>query len=344
MLDFNHIPKRSTYTNLIFTDVNSTAASLIGQFWVKPRGTTFVQILCVGGGGGGAGGTLAATGSFGGGGGGGGSAFSVVLIPTYQIPDKLNIRIGLGGTAGAVGGNGATGGATKVKLGHIGITNSALANDNIDVICQVNGAPGGSIGTTLVGGPAGVSTQTSGGSTSSGPLWLSSIGNVSFNHMSSAGGFTGVGGDIIINSSATGQGQPWPFSIGGCGGGGIPLLSSNLGNAGGGYVKFIDTNLRCRMFPDIAGGAGGSTASSSGSRGQDGFAIGLESLSYSNGSESFKYYSGGTGGGSSGGTSGQGAAGGNGFMGSGGGGGGSGRAAGSVGGRGGSGFCIITAW
>lgn len=340
MLDFNDIPKRQSYTKLIFTDVNSTAASLMGQFWVKPRGITFVHILCVAGGGGGAGGTFAATGNFGGGGGGGGSAFSVILVPAYQIPDKLNIRIGLGGVGGAVGSAGQAGGTTKVKFGHIGVTNSALANDNIDVICQVNGASGGSIGTTLAGG-AGAFGGNFSGSTGSGPLWLSSIGTTGFGHPAASGGFTGVGGNITINSSGIGYGQQWSFCIGGCGGGGLPPLTSDVGNAGGGYVNREDDG---RTFANTPGGAGGSTASASGSPGQNGFTAGLESLSFSNGSEDYKYYLGGTGGGSSGGTTGTGGRGGSGYMGSGGGGGGTGRGAGSIGGTGGAGFCIITTW
>ena len=328
MLDFNNIPKSSKYSQQIYTTISSTtAASTAGYTWIKPRGVTFIHILCVGGGGGGGGGLIGAVSLAGGGGGGASGGTSAVLVPAYWIPDKLHIRLGIGGAGGQTTA-GTAGSSTRVKFNPYGLNDATVAADIMDVINHATLGNAGGIGTTSAGGATGVSTN---GTTTSGYGWTNMVGISANTSSGTAGGFstTAVADYDWMQLNQSGSNRT-SIALGGTGGGGLPATAT-IGNNGGNFISTgVDFSLGLPL-----GGVGTGTATAGGN-GNDGIRL-----------YPYNIYTGGTGGASGGGSGGGGGNGGNGIMGSGGGGAGAcltGATPRGTGGRGGDGFCIITAW
>ena len=93
----------------IFT-TPSTVTNVQWNTWIKPKGKSMMNIICIGGGGGGGGGFTRAGGAAGGGGGGGGSsAVTRLTIPLFLVPDVLYVQVGAGGQG--VGSGGGTAGS-----------------------------------------------------------------------------------------------------------------------------------------------------------------------------------------------------------------------------------------
>lgn len=277
--------------------------------WRKRPGATMVTIFALGAGGGGGNGTVGAVSTAGGGGGGGSGSQVYIEIPAFLVPDTLFVSVGVGGQ-----GNGATGGRSIVQLA----PGTYSAQNALFV--ETKGGTGGN------SGAGGGSSGTGGG--------VGAIGN---NPLASCAFVTYAGQD---GNSAPGPGSPSNKNLpvtglrvsGGCAGAGLN------GSGVAGSVGGVFTNPDARAFPTTVGGTAGSTATTPGGAGSNGF-------------EMVKgYWCGGTGGGSSHGSATGaglvGGMGGNGGIGSGGGGGG-GALTGSVqglGGKGGDGLVIITQW
>lgn len=115
MLDFTHIPSNVKADIQVF----SNGSTSDWKIWNKPRGVSMVYMLCIGGGGGGGAGASSAAGS--GGTGGSSSSQSSLILPSFMIPDNLNIRVGIGGAGGtgvlnAVGGRGQCGSNSVIAI------------------------------------------------------------------------------------------------------------------------------------------------------------------------------------------------------------------------------------
>lgn len=279
--------------------------------WRKKPGASMVAIFALGGGGGGGNGTVGAVSNAGGGGGGGAGGQVYVEMPAFLVPDTLFINVGFGGTAGNSGGRSIV----QLAPGNYPAQNALL------VECK-----GGSSGGSGAGGGSG----GSGGA-------VGAIGNMPM----ACGTFVSYAGHGA--NSAPGPGSPSNTNLpltgvracAGCPGAGLNG-SGVAGSVGGTYA-----NPDSRVFPSVSGGSAGSTTTTPGGQGTNGFQV-LQGQ--------FGYWYGGTGGGSShGSATGAGLVGGNGGdggIGSGGGGGG-GALTGStqgIGGRGGDGIVIICQW
>ena len=334
MLDFNNIPKSSKYSQEIYTVRHDTAAtSATGYTWIKPRGVTFIHILCVGGGGGGGAGFQGAASAAGGGGGGCGGATSFILTPAYWIPDKLHIRLGIGGQGGqTIAGTAGT--STRVKFNPYGLNDSSAAADIMDVISHATLGGLGGIGTASAGGASAASTN---GTLGSGYSWTNMVGISANTSSGTSGGFSVKGIDYDWMTTNQNAANRTSIALGGTGGGGLPAINTTGTNGG----SFISTGVDFVLGLPLGGV--GTSASTAGGNGTDGIRL-----------YPYNFYTGGTGGASGGGgttatptVGGGGGNGGNGFMGSGGGGAGAcltGATPRGRGGNGGDGFCIITAW
>lgn len=289
----------------IFTNPSTVTAVQL-HVWNKPRGCTFVSILCIGGGGGGGGGfTRAALGNGAGGGGGGSSACTRVFIPAYLLPDRLYIQVGAGGQGAASGGGTAGSGVLSYVTIHPAATITAT---NVIAVSGNAAATGGVTGTAS--GTPGAGSAGSAATIANMPL-------------AGLGFYQLIAGNIGASGAApniTGVDKVFPttsvLTTGGAGGAGV----TSTDRAGGGWTAVTDSFLsEIRPATPAAGSVDGGAG-------------------FTNWQPFFSF--GGTGGSSS--DAGIGGNGGNGGYGSGGGGGGAGTTGGR-GGDGGSGIVIITA-
>ena len=130
MLDLSFIPGQQDNVKIFYA-----SDAVNWQTWTKPRGCSFVWIMCIGGGAGGAsgGGTSTTTGAAGSGGGSGG-----IVRALYQatfLPDILFVQPGLG-SAGAVGTTSAVSGfSTTANKSFVSHT-LTLATDQRNVVCS----------------------------------------------------------------------------------------------------------------------------------------------------------------------------------------------------------------
>ncbi len=295
--------------------------------WVKPRGTTMVNIwMMSGGGGGGAGASGASPTNRCGGGSGGSGSLVQLTIPAALVPDILYVQAGQGGAGGTVGataGNaGATGGRCFVSLGspllgtpanYSGVNTLVAATSTV----FAGGGGGGATGATA-GGAAGVTSTAATTATAIGHAWGQFVSVVG--RAGTAGGNAGLGGGGNINTNAvsvapnsSGAGAP------GCTGASISG-SRVIRSAIVGYIdevgsQTLNSNGNATGRPD----------------GQAGVSVSYP-LSSTGGGGGAAIFNGQAGVGGQGG-----------FPGSGGGGGGAG-VTGGKGGDGGAGVVIITAW
>lgn len=151
MLDTFFLPTDTGDADIQIFRHPSTVTNLQWHTWLKPRGKTMCQIMCIGGGAGGGGGfTAAAAATRGGGGGGGSSGISRVTIPLFFLPDILYVQVGNGGLGRASGGGVATSGI----LSYVGIHPDTTAS-NILAISGAVAPVGGGTGTGAAVGAAG---------------------------------------------------------------------------------------------------------------------------------------------------------------------------------------------
>lgn len=277
--------------------------------WRKRPGASMVAIFAVGAGGSGGHGTVGAVSNAGGGGGGGSGGQIYIEMPALFVPDTLFVMVGVGGVPSA-----GTGGRSIVALAP-----GSYSAQNALFIEAKGGLGGGSGAAGGVGGTGGA---------------VGGIGNMPL----ACGAFVSYAGQT--GNSAPGPGSPSNTNLpvtglrvsAGCPGAGLNG-SGVAGSTGGTFA-----NPDSRVFPTLVGGSAGSTSTTPGGAGSNGFEIVKG------------YWCGGTGGGSShGSATGAGLFGGNGGdggIGSGGGGGG-GALTGStqgLGGRGGDGLVVIVQW
>lgn len=306
MLDTFNFPSQYGAADVQIFNMPSTVTNLQWDTWLKPRGKSMMNIICIGGGGGGGGGfTGAAAAARGGGGSGGSSAVTRVTMPLHLVPDRLFVQVGAGGQG--VGSGGGTAGSGV--LSYVAVAPNTTAA-NIIAISGAAGAVGGGTGTGAAVGAAG----TAGTIGVIGSMPLAGLG-----HFNMIAGQIGVAGGAVAGANGTAQTIPVTSVITTGGSGGAGTTSADF--AGGAWTA-ISNSLLSEQRP--------ATPTSGSVNGSGGVAI-WQPL----------FFFGGTGGSAS--NTGIGGAGGNGSYGSGGGGGGGGTTGGR-GGNGGSGIVIITCW
>lgn len=310
MLDLFNIPsetgQNTGLANVQIFNTPSTVTNVQWNQWIKPRGKSMMNIICIGGGGAGGGGfTRAAAAAGGGGGSGGSSAVTRVTIPLVFVPDTLFVQVGAGGQ-GVLSGGGTAGSGV---LSYVSIAPNTTAS-NIIAISGAAGAVGGGTGTGAAVGAAG----TAGTIAVIGSMPLAGLG-----HFDVIAGQIGVAGGAVAGANGTAQSIPTTSVITTGGTGGAGTTSADFA---GGLWTAISNSWLSEQRP--------ATPSAGSNAGSGGFAI-WKPL----------FFFGGTGGSAS--NAGVGGAGGNGSYGSGGGGGGAGTTGGR-GGDGGSGIVIITCW
>jgi hypothetical protein len=303
-----------------------------GGTWTKPTGqrTGLTLIRLWGSGGGGGGGASLATAAIakGGSGGGGGGCISQIFL-TDELPDTLQVQIGLGGPGGAGGLAGAagTGGSSGI---------SSFVRSPTTVFLTVLGGTAGSGGNiSVTNQPGGTGSGTHGGT----------------------GAITtpAAAGQPVSGSSSSVFGPAWE---GGSGGGGsnnnatVPLVTA-AGNSrwggGGGGSGGCHSNVPANVDATAGGGTGNSVGATAGGLGGAAGTSGASPTAGANGADTDGIV-GGKGGGGGGTTvtaSTAGAAGGNGGKGGGGGGGGGcgmNPGVGGNGGNGGNGYGVIVSW
>jgi hypothetical protein len=310
MLDLFNLPN-DIGSNSGMADVQifnrpSTVTNTQWMTWLKPRGKSMMNIVCIGGGGGGGGGfTRAAAAAGGGGGSGGSSAVTRLTIPLFFVPDMLYVQVGQGGQ-GVLSGGGTAGSGV---LSYVSVyPNTAPANTL--AVSGNAGAAGGGTGTGAAVGALGAAGSVA---------TIANMPLAGLGHFDLIAGAAGVAGGAIAGGNGTAQTIPVTSVITSGGSGGAGTTSADF--AGGAWTAISNT-LLSEYRP--ATPAAGSNA------GSDGIAI-WKPL----------FFFGGTGGSSS--NTLAGGAGGNGSYGCGGGGGGAGTTGGR-GGNGGSGIVIITCW
>ena len=162
MLDLYNLPK-TTDVQTFIGNMQTNATSM--QKWHKPRGKNMTYMFLLGEGGNGGAGAIGAAGSAGGGGGGASGVQGQLLIPTYLLPDTLDIYLGAGGTgsisyisypnilasasiymACSPGGNG-TAGASGAPAAAIPIASMRLAGTGIWKSIGANGGAAGGVNT-----------------------------------------------------------------------------------------------------------------------------------------------------------------------------------------------------
>lgn len=115
MIPFN---RPSPDGNCDFQEFFATGGANDWLTWIRPANRSVAQITLIGSGSGGGGGFTRAAAAAGGGGGGGGSGAIVRLqIPLFYLPDRLYIRVPVGG-AGSTGSGvaGSAGGLAYVSV------------------------------------------------------------------------------------------------------------------------------------------------------------------------------------------------------------------------------------
>ncbi len=285
----------------------SSAAVGVGwHHWRRRPGTSFVAIFAVGTGGAGGNGAVGANSAAAGGGGGGSAGQSVWHSSGLWLPDDLFISVGMGPTAGG----------TTIPS-RVAIVASTTANDTILWAGGGGNGSNAAAGTAGAAGPAGAVTNMPNNP-------LAGMGVTQY-----LAGQAGIIGGTTVSGAALAAPVTGLVITGGTGGGGLPAAATAGTN--GGFISVSSP------FPTQKSGAGGTSATTPGENGSNGFQPfpGLQ------------FFYGGTGGGSTHGSATgaglQAGNGGNGSYGSGGGGGGGALTGGTagLGGRGGDGLVVI---
>jgi hypothetical protein len=146
MLDLSHIPTGTGAADVQIFNIPTTATSVQWHSWIKPRGKTMFNIICIGGGGGGGGGfTRAAAAAGGGGGSGGCSGITRMTGALALIPDRLYIQVGAGGIG--VGSGGGTAGSGVLSYVAVAIPTATPGTIQATNVLAVSGAAGAAGGT-----------------------------------------------------------------------------------------------------------------------------------------------------------------------------------------------------
>lgn len=235
MLDLSHIPNSQQDVQIFY----SNGVTNSWQTWQKPRKCNYVWIMCIGGGGGGGGGQTTVGGVAGATGGGSGGV-SRALYNAQQLPDRLYVQVGGGGTGGNPAGNGSAGTRSWVSLLPAVIVQNLVQGSGGNVA-----GGGSSIGSSAAGET--VITQTT----------------VTFFTLSNFIGTAGVGNGA---QAAVQPANITPFTSqivtqGGIGGG------ANLGFT---LIGSGSSILSSSISPLIQGGAIATASGSSGGNGADG--------------------------------------------------------------------------
>ena len=290
MLDLSHIPNSQQDVQIFY----AIGGTIPFQTWNKPRKCSYVYIMCIGGGGGGAGGLNSISSVYTSGGAGGG--VSRALYNAQQLPDRLYIQVGLGGTGGGAATNGQSGTRSWVSLQSV----SPAAAQNMVLGSGAAAAIGGKVDGTNAAGETAIAQTTAtfltlsnfigtAGNTSVGSVSLSIPPNITpFTSQITTQGAGGGGGPSInggsilsssispliqggafttVNSATAERGadgitsfKPF-YSLGGAGGGNSSGTGGIGGNGGNGGIG-------------CGGGAGGNgTTGGTGGKGGDGLVI-----------------------------------------------------------------------
>jgi hypothetical protein len=304
----NHLPERYKRE---YIGPTGTAASSQYRAWHRwPDCRMFLFVLGSAGGGGGSGRAASNLAAATGGGGGGSGGIITMLLPWYQLPERLMINVGVGGQGGTAP-TVAQGNTTDAAAG--GSTQLRIWAPTGETLQSITGGGAGGTGTTATATPGTAATVTNSarfdGLMFGNPISVIAAGT----------GRAGAAGD-----SVTARIQPG----GGAGGGGTTAAGAT--SNGGAYTSFI---------PDICPTTPGGVASTS--DGGDAIALQLPMLhfagagggggNYGSGVTGFKggdaaFVCGGGGGGGCSATTGQ------------------SPASAGAGGRGGDGFCLIVGW
>ena len=296
----------------LFTGFDS-AVENFSSLWQKPADCGMLFALCISAGKPGGNGFVGAAGAAGGGGGGSGGNYSVLLVPSFTIPDELYIAVPPGSPMVFSSFENLTGVSIMP-----GSQSAASANGrNTALINTGKSGSAASNGNAAAGG----ATQAPGAVSTAGTCCLSGLGLTKFYQggVGVAGGFGAAGNNNTTGTSIT---------RGGAGGAG---LGSTTGFNGGTTVGSQENR------PTLPGGIGSSGVTVNGSDGSTGSMLRQLFLSQG-GSGGGRGHGVGTAGLSNGGNGGKG-----GFPGGGGGGGGgavTGCTAG-VGGQGGDGLVVM---
>lgn len=311
-IDLFHVPSNFKGDVQIFHSNNSSTIN--HQQWIKPRGTNMTYILSIGGGGGGGGGHTKTSGTNGGGGGGGAcSGIGNLIIPSFLLPDRLYVQVGVGGLGGAATVNGGAGTNSYIMFSPLTFTaaNTLLSSNT-------NAPGGGTAGTLGAVGAAGTAPSAATNTVEGTIGQFSSVLGLA----GTAGGLVTGGNGVDITAWGTLPLTP------GAGGGGCNTTNFNGGNiTATAATDFVFLNFPTTTGGVALGGTGGTTDANIGGAG-----VSLMTPFFQSG-------------GAGGGTNAAGIAGdgGRGGIGCGGGGGGAGTTGGR-GGNGGNGFVAIFSW
>lgn len=219
MLDFGFFGDHPGVNVQTFTPSGGNLAAQT-RTWIKPRGISFVHIVCIGSGGAGGSSTGGPAGTArGGGGGGGSSGASIVFLPALYVPEVLHVLVG---AALAF----ATGLPSFVAVGPGNNSRNMLAHSGGQAPVGVSGAAAAGAG----GAAATTPTLTD--------MPLGSIGVVTF-----LPGQAGTAAGAV--AGAVGLPQSYPstgITCGGTGGGSTTAgtFAGGLFNASGGQVLLDD--------------------------------------------------------------------------------------------------------
>lgn len=204
--------------------------------WIKPRGKSMVNIICIGGGAGGGGGFTGATTTARGGGGGGGSSGGSRFVGSLALlPDVLYAQVGAGGIGVGSGGGAAGSGV----FSYVTIAPNVTASNAL--LISGNAAPvGGGTGTGAAAGAAGTAGT------------LATAPNCA---LSGLGMFFAIGGQLgIIGAAASNTaGGAQVIPVTGCltMGGGSGAGVSTVGQVGG-AITAISGSYFSEMAPSAA--------------------------------------------------------------------------------------------
>lgn len=236
MLDLGYLPGSYGAADVQMFTAPATASNTQWHTWMKPRGKSMVNIICLGGGAGGGGGfTGATTTARGGGGGGGSSGGSRFIGPLACLPDVLYIQVGAGGIG--VGSGGGTAGSGVFS--YVSIAPSTTASNAL--LISGNAVPvGGGTGTGAAAGAAG----TAGTLATIATCPLAGLG-----FFYAIGGSAGIIGAAASNTPGTTHNIPVTsvLTMGGGSGAGV----STVGQTGG-LINAISGSYLSEMAPSPA--------------------------------------------------------------------------------------------
>lgn len=255
----------------VFYSSSSFGSTNQWQIWNKPQNCAFVHFTVIGGGGGGGAGLNGAGGTARtGGAGGGSSSITMGFFPCSVLPDRLYLKVGLGGSGSTTsGGQGNDGELSYISV-EPNITSNNILLQSGDVTAK------GGVG----GGPTGVKNGGAGGTVFT-PKMLTYLGLIEsvFGQSGASASGNGNGNSLTITGlttgGAAGAGVDTNIVVDGRGfkGGDIISLSGFVSTISGGlstpstnatgatgntYLSKIPaTNLSVRVPFFSAGGSGG---------------------------------------------------------------------------------------